>query len=213
MAAISQSSSIPNSPSLKSRLGWNGIVLVAGVILVLLLVSSMALLWFFSGQAIAGEEFCPQTFQLRSFKYRRMLWVKTIVSPTTLNVAPLPVSTAVLQHLKRLPNERWDIVQVGEGTRLDIRPPRILIQAISATTSTGSFWDSWSNQHKELAAVTWPLVQQAAVLHAYEMVPDILESALEISNSKAPSADAITTRWQPTLDEISRKTEDQPTKN
>jgi hypothetical protein len=213
MAAISQSSPIPNPPSPQSRLGWNGIVLVAGGILVLLLVSSMALLWFFSGQAITGEEFCPQTFQLRSFQYRRMLWVKTIVSPTTLNAAPLPVSTAVLQHLKRLPNERWDIVQVGEGTRLDIRPPRILIQAISATTSTGSFWDSWSNQHKELAAVTWPIVQQAAVLHAYEMVPDILESALEISNSKAPSADAITTRWQPTLDEISRKTEDQPTKD
>ncbi|MFN7874851.1 MAG: hypothetical protein ACK5PB_06005 [Pirellula sp.] len=212
MAAISQSSTV-SAPRLQTRHGWNGIVFVAGIVLVVLLVISMALLWFFNGQSIAGAEFCPQTFQLRSFQYRRMLWVKTIVSPTKLTSANLPVSTAVLQHLKRLPNERWDIVHVSEGAREDVRPPQILIQAISPSTSTGSFWDSWSSKHPDLAAVTWPLVQEAAVLQAYEIVPDILESALEISNSNAPSADAIANRWQPTLEELSRKTEGQLSKD
>ena len=209
MAVISQSSTNPNLQRPKTLSGWNGTVFIAGMVLVVLLVAGMALLWFFNGQPVTGSEFCPQTFQLRSFQYRRMLWVKTIVSPTKFTSATLPVSTAVLQHLKRLPNERWDIVHVSEGVREDVRPPQILIQAISSTTSTGSFWDRWSSKHPDLAAVTWPLVQQAAVVQAYEIVPDILESALEISNSNSPSANAIANRWQPVLDERSRTTEGQ----
>jgi hypothetical protein len=169
----------------------------------------MALLWFFNGQAVVGEEFCPQTFQLRDFSYRRMPWIKTIVSPTKLNLKPLPVSTSVLQHIKRLPDERWDIVHVTEGVKQDIRPPKILIQSLSSSISTGSFWDNWSVKHPELAAVTWPIVQQAAAMQTYEIIPDILESALEISNSVSPTPDALTNRWQSTLDEISRKPMDQ----
>lgn len=205
MAAISQSSTVSSIPRIQSRSGWNGIVIATGVVLALLLISSMALLWFFNGQPVTGEEFCPQTFQLRDFYYKRMPWIKTIVSPTNLNLKPLPVSTSVLQHVKRLPDERWDIVHVSEGVQQDIRPPKILIQAISSSTSTGAFWDSWSTKHPDLAAVTWPIVQQAAVSQTYELIPDILESALEISNSSSPTPDAITNRWQTTLDEISRK--------
>lgn len=205
MAAISQSSTRPSTPQIQVRSSWNGIFMGIGAVLVLLLVSSMALLWFFNGQPVAGEEFCPQTFQIRDFHYRRMPWIKMIVSPTKLNLKALPVSTSVLQHIKRLPQERWDIVHVSEGVMQDIRPPKILIQAISSSTSTGSFWDSWSDEHPDLAAVTWPIIQQAAVSQSYEIIPDILESALEISNSKSPTPDAITNRWQSTLDEISRK--------
>ena len=209
MAAISQSPTLSSTPRIQSRSSWNGIVIGVGIVLALLIVSSMALLWFFNGQPVTGEEFCPQTFQLRDFHYRRMPWIKTIVSPTNLTPKSLPISTSVLQHIKRLPNERWDIVYVSEGVQQDIRAPKILIQAISSSTSTGSFWDSWSNKHPDLAEVTWPIVQQAAVLQTYEIIPDILESALEISNSGSPTPSAISNRWQSTLDEISRKPREQ----
>ncbi|MCU0710963.1 MAG: hypothetical protein MUC43_02810 [Pirellula sp.] len=204
MAAISQSPSTAKVPRSQSPPSWNGIVIGIGVVLVSILVGGMALLWFFNGQAVAGEEFCPQTFQLRDFYYRRLPWVKTIVTPTRLNLKPLPVSTSVLQHIKRLPDERWDVAMVNEGVQQDIRAPRILIQALSPSTTSGSFWDSWSNKHPELAAVTWPIVQQAAVLQAYEIVPDILESALDTSYSNAPTPDAITNRWKSTLEDLSR---------
>lgn len=205
MAAISQSSTLQGSPNIQSRSNWNSIVIGIGIVLAVLLVSCMSLLWFFNGQAVSGEEFCPQTFQLRDFQYRRMPWIKTIVSPTKLNLKSLPISTSVLQHIKRLPNERWDVVHVSEGVQQDIRPPKILIQAISASTTTGSFWDNWSTKHPDLAAVTWPIVQQAAASQSYEIIPNILESALEISHSEVPSPDSITNRWQATLDEISRQ--------
>lgn len=205
MTTVSPSPSPSRATRSQAGLNWNGIVILIGVVLCLLLVGSMALLWFFNGQAVAGEEFCPQTFQVRDFRYRRLPWVKSVVSPTKLSLKTLPVSTAVLQHIKRLPDERWDIVAVGEGVQMDVRSPKILIQSLSPNTASGAFWDSWSIEHADLAAVTWPLVQQAAVLQAYEIVPDILESALELSKSSSRDPAAMMKRWEPTLDDLKPK--------
>lgn len=201
------SPSMPPSPAARSQTGpnWNGIVILIGIALSLIVVATIALLWFFNGQAVAGEEFCPQTFQVRDFYYRRLPWVKSVVSPTKLSLRSSPVSTAVLRHIQRLPDERWDIVEVSEGFQVEARSPKILIQSLSPSTSSGAFWDSWSIQHTDLAAVTWPIVQQAAVLQAYEIVPDILESALELSKSSSRDPAELTKRWQPTLDGLKSK--------
>ena len=193
-------STSPTATRNQPKFSLNRIVIGVGGAILVLLFCGLGILWYLNGQAIAGEEFCPQTFQLRDFHYRRLPGLRTIVTPTTLTLKSTPVSTPVLQYIKRLPGERWDIVHVSEGVKKDIRAAQILIQALSATTPTGSFWDDWSKLHPELAAVTWPIVQRAAVQGEYEIIPSILESALEVSTSSPANPDSFANRWNPVLD-------------
>jgi hypothetical protein len=171
---------------------WNSIVILVGIAVGVLVISSVALLWFLSGQAVYGEEFCPQTFQYRTFYYRRIPRINKVVSATILSPQSLPVSSTVLQYVQRLPGERWDVVTVTEGLRSEVRSPKILIEILSSTTSNGSFWDSWSKDHPELARLTWPLVQRAALVDSYDLIPTILEQSLEISQESERSIDAET---------------------
>lgn len=202
MSHASQLPSKPNATQPTPQTNWNSIVILVGIAIGVVVVSSIALLWFLSGQAVYGEEFCPQTFQYRSFYYRRVPRINKIVSATTLSPQTLPVSSAVLQHVQRLPGERWDVVTVSEGFRSENRSPKILIDILSSTTSSGSFWDTWSKDHPNIAKLTWPLVQRAALANSYELIPTILEQSLEISQESEPSinAKAFADSWSERLD-------------
>ncbi|XZE21266.1 hypothetical protein SH449x_001165 [Pirellulaceae bacterium SH449] len=202
MSHASQLSSKPIITQPVPQTNWNSVVILVGVGIGVVIITSVTLLWFLSGQAVSGEEFCPQTFQYRTFYYRRVPRINKIVSATILSPQSLPVSSAVLQHVQRLPGERWDVVTVTEGFRSEVRSPKILIDALTCTTSSGTFWDAWSKEHPELAKLTWPLVQRAALADSYDLIPTILEQALEISQESEPSINAksFADRWSDKLD-------------
>ncbi|MFY8201035.1 MAG: hypothetical protein ACOVLE_10215, partial [Pirellula staleyi] len=40
-----------------------------------------------------------------------------------------------------------------------------------------SYWDDWSFRNPNLAAVLWPIVQQAAMLELYLCVPELMRTA------------------------------------
>lgn len=203
MSHASQLPSKPNATQPVPQTNWNSVVILVGIAIVVVVITTATLLWFLSGQAVSGEEFCPQTFQYRTFYYRRVPRVNKVVSATILSPQTLPVSSSVLQHVQRLPGERWDVVTVTEGFRSEVRSPKILIDILSSTTSGGSFWDAWSKEHPDLAKLTWPLVQRAAMANAYELIPTMLEQALELSQQSVPStnAESFIDRWSDKLDQ------------
>jgi hypothetical protein len=142
-------------------------------------------LYLLVGTQISGTEFSPQTFQVRSFSYRRIPGTKIRLSATVLGPASSPVTKPVLQHLTAsTASPRWDILQVSEGAASEQRPPSILQTLLEARgVGADRHWDEWSTAHPDLAKVLWPIVQQQAIDSHYAIIPELCEIAM---NSDSP---------------------------
>ncbi len=140
-----------------------------------------ACVYLFVGTQITGKEFSPQTFQVRTFTYRRLPGTSIRLSPTNLTTASSLVDKPVLQHLTApTSNPRWDIIHVSEGAAFEERPPAILLKLLEARgANSDRHWNDWSAAHPELAKVFWPIVQEQALEMRYAIVPDLCEIAMD----------------------------------
>lgn len=154
-------------------------------------------LYLFIGTQITGKEFSPQTFQVRTFTYRRLPGTSVRLSPTKLTTASALVDKPVLQHLTApTSNPRWDIIEVSEGAAFEERPPAILYNLLEARgPNSDRHWNEWSASHPELAKVFWPIIQKQAIEERYAIIPELCEIAMD-----SESPESLQTRCTEAID-------------
>jgi hypothetical protein len=148
--------------------------------------------------AVHGTEFCPQTFERRSYSYYEIPLVRwqitgekhedltgaTEKTITSNNLLPAPPG----------PKKDWHVLMGSRGTRLR-RPgdAGILMQYLDATEGDSGMhrWDNWTehDKTKDLANVLWPAVQQLALRERYIFVPDLFDLAKNYDDPKALQAE------------------------
>jgi len=155
--------------------GWS----VLGVLALTLLVF-IATVTF---GAVHGTEFCPQTFERRSYSYYELPIVRIQVTGERHDDLTGETETCVTTNKFVTPpasgKQDWHVLVGSRGTRLR-RPgdAGILVQYLDATESDNSHrWVQWSNKNKQLAKLLWPAVQQLAVHELYVYVPDLFDLA------------------------------------
>jgi len=151
------------------------IMTTLGVLVILFLVLPS----FYSSTFIVGEEFCPQLFQTREFRYQRFPGTSIRISQTALSIGRSPCSKPVLTNLAIGPTT-WQVAKVQHGLSSQSLGPQILIDQLRSTNADGAnFWDAWSFKNPQKASVLWPVVQGAALQELYFCVPDLLRAATE----------------------------------
>jgi hypothetical protein len=142
----------------------------------LILVLVIVLIYFAASLTISGEEFSPQLFQNRAFRYWRIPGTTVRLSSTTLGTPASLSSKQILNHLKTGPAV-WQVTQVTRSTT-EKREPQILVDALVQRDADGNNrWDSWSFRNPKRAAILWPVVQELASAGIYHPVPDLLRVA------------------------------------
>ncbi len=139
--------------------------------------------------AVHGTEFCPQTFERRSYSYYEIplihlqmtgerhddLTGKTEKCITSNKFIPPPTTA----------RKDWHVLVGSRGSRQ--RQPGdagILLQYLDAEESSDVYrWLRWSEEHAELAKVLWPAVQRLAVWDVYLFMPDLFELAKSATDS------------------------------
>ena len=125
---------------------------------------------------VEGEEFSPQTFQRRRFRYVEIPLLGIQVWP----IDRQDITNELEQHLRLLPGvvssptkKQWDLVRVKRsGQDWDEGDGLILCMYLDARDAKDQLhWYTWSLQHSELAAVLWPVVGQLAQNQMYALVP------------------------------------------
>ncbi|MBW8883472.1 MAG: hypothetical protein JF612_01570 [Planctomycetia bacterium] len=133
--------------------------------------------------AVHGTEFCPQTFERRSYSYYELPLVhlqmtgerhEDLTGDTEKHVTSNKYITQAGSGKKD-----WHVLIGSRGTRLR-RPgdAGILLQYLDAEESNNVYrWVRWSEQNNNLAKVLWPAVQRVALHDMYIFVPDLFELA------------------------------------
>jgi hypothetical protein len=167
--------------------GWS-ILGVLGATLLVFLATVM-----FGG--VHGTEFCPQTFERRSYSFYELpilhiqmtgernddLTGDTEKCITTNKFIPTPTS----------PKKDWHVLVGSRGTRLR-RPgdAGILLQYLDAEESSNVYrWVAWSDKNNELAKVLWPAVQRLAIREMYVFLPEVFDLAKTATDPKKFQAD------------------------
>ncbi len=173
---MSSASTASSSSSTSRRwipiLGWTFIGLL-GVTLGVFVLTVM-----FGG--VHGLEFCPQTFERRSYSFYELPVLRIQVTgernedltgPTEQYVQSQKYFTAGTGK------KDWHVLVGSQGTRLR-RPgdAGILMQYLDAAQNGDSRrWVEWSEKNEELATILWPAVQQLALSDAYVFIPDLFD--------------------------------------
>lgn len=173
-------------------------LLVPGSI-VLILVASMMF-----GQ-VSGNEFCPQDFAYRSFRFNQIPFIQIQITPVYRNDKTNDLVTYLTTNKLLPPTSekiRWDLT---EGTRgmfdMATSGAEILQRYLSANDSQSShYWKQWSMRHPEEAKVLWPAVAKLARTRQYPLVPEAFEAA-RVATSEKDLANLLAVRIAPQLHE------------
>ncbi len=132
----------------------------------------------------SGNEFCPQTFEVRHFNYKTALvrWDSYGMDRAPAVQIPGP---AITDHLitansnAQLNRKRWDLVEGNTQWSAKQGAAKILVDLLNLSHS-GSSWDlqTWSQTHNALAAELWPRVQTLAIHNLYFSIPELVDLAL-----------------------------------
>src|SRR5258705_13252513 len=161
-------------------LGWSLLGLLGATLLVFIVTVTFG--------AVHGTEFCPQTFERRSYSYYELPIVRIQVAGERHEDLTGDTEKSVTTQKYISPpasgKQDWHVLVGSRGTRLR-RPgdAGILLQYLDATDSDNYHrWLEWSNDHKPLAQVFWPAVQQLAIHELYVYVPDLFDLAKTIDD-------------------------------
>lgn len=129
---------------------------------------------------VHGEEFCPQTFERRTYSYYELPIVRIQITGERHKTKTGLTETFVTSEKYITPGsgkKDWHVLVGSQGTRLR-RPgdAGILMKYLDSEESGDRRrWVHWSENHGELAKILWPAVQQLAVSEAYVSVPDLFD--------------------------------------
>jgi hypothetical protein len=130
--------------------------------------------------AVHGVEFCPQTFERRSYSYYELPLVRLQVTGERHEDLTGPTEQFVTSKnyvASSSAKRDWHVLVGSQGTRLR-RPgdAGILIQYLDAAESGDRRrWVSWSEKYQGFAKTLWPAVQQLAQAEAYIFMPDLFD--------------------------------------
>lgn len=159
--------------------GWTVLGLLAAALLVF-----MATITF---GAVHGVEFCPQTFERRSYSYYEIPLIHWQVTGELHEdvTGGTELSVTSKNYIKPPSGEPdWHVLVGSLGTRgRRAGDAGILMHYLDATEVGSSLrWENWTEMHAEQAKVLWPAVQQLAIAERYVYVPDVFELAKSISD-------------------------------
>jgi hypothetical protein len=129
---------------------------------------------------VHGVEFCPQTFERRSYSYYELPIVRVQVTGERHEDLTSATEKYVTSEKYITPGsgkKDWHVLVGSQGTRLR-RPgdAGILMKYLDAAESGDRRrWVHWSENHAELAKILWPAAQQLALSEAYVFVPDLFD--------------------------------------
>jgi hypothetical protein len=159
--------------------GWS-VLGVLGAILLLFLAT-------ITFGAVHGTEFCPQTFERRSYSYYELPLVHIqmtgerhddLTGDTEKHVTSNKYVTPVVGI------KDWHVLVGSRGTRKR-RPgdAGILMQYLDAEDSSNVYrWIRWSEENDNLAKVLWPAVQRVALHDMYIFMPDLFDLAKSVND-------------------------------
>jgi hypothetical protein len=129
---------------------------------------------------VYGVEFCPQTFERRSYSYYELPILRVQVTGerhVDMTGDTEKFVTSEKYVTTGSGKKEWHVLVGSQGTRLR-RPgdAGILVKYLDAEESGDRRrWVHWSENHNELAKILWPAVQQLALSEAYVFVPDLFD--------------------------------------
>lgn len=134
---------------------------------------------------VHGEEFAPDTFQRRSYRYYELPLIRLKITPVKRTVHRSSLEEMLVNKSyvpKKEPPDRWDLVVAYRG----VSPWRqgdaqLLCDYLDAEDSAGNFgsyWEKWTKDHPELAKVLWSEVAQLARRDLYALIPPVFERAV-----------------------------------
>ena len=157
------------------------ILVIIALLAVLAYMLYGSITWF---GLINGEEFSPDSFSRRTFRYREIPLIGLPVTPITRKKDTRPIE----QHLanqnlvgQKVDEPRWDLVVATRGLGLQqIRQgdAKILCEYLDTVDDeSGTVWLKWTKDNKELAKVFWPAIDRLAQQGLYVFVPDLFHLA------------------------------------
>jgi hypothetical protein len=130
--------------------------------------------------AVHGTEFCPQSFERRSYSYFELPVVRIqITGERHEDLTGDTEKTVTSKSYVTPPGAKkdWHVLVGSRGTRL--RKPGdagILVQYLDATDVGANLrWENWTEEHDKLAKILWPAVQKLALHELYVYVPDVFD--------------------------------------
>ena len=144
---------------------WSSLVVYLMVLLSIVfggLLSTLIFGW------VNGEEFSPQTFQVRGFEYLQVPLLRVQVLGVE-RTAPRAANANLGQWIPAdAAPPRWDLVRGVSGHQPGpAGDAAILLAYIDSSQGGSAPWDAWNRAHPKLAAEFWPLVAQVARENAY----------------------------------------------
>lgn len=155
----------------------------------IIIASLGGLLLLYNVSYYSGTEFCPDTFAMRTFSYRKVPITGWVISGIRYNDQENFVGETLIadKWIRTTPEKRWDLVSerasfTRSGTNDDC-DARFLTDILArydydkVTTSTKSRWLTWSDKHDGCAKVLWPMIAKLARMEMYLAIPDLMEFA------------------------------------
>jgi hypothetical protein len=180
---------MPSSARTTARRWPRWLVICAWSLMGLLASSLMVLIATLTFGGVHGTEFCPQTFDRRSYSYYELPIVR--IQVTGERHEDLTGATEVFLTSKKYitpaasGRQDWHVLVGSRGSKL--RQPGdagLLITYLDAMDSKDEHrWARWSEDHADLAKVFWPAVQELALHDKYIFVPDLFDLAKSISEA------------------------------
>src|SRR4051794_30300252 len=137
---------------------------------------------------VHGTEFCPQTFERRSYSYYELPLLHLQMTGERHEDLTGSTEKCVTSNKFVAPingKKDWHVLVGSRGTR-QRRPgdAGILLQYLDAEESHNVYrWVRWSEQHTELAKILWPAVQRLALRDMYVFMPDLFDMAKQMDDA------------------------------
>jgi hypothetical protein len=168
-------------------------VISAAVLGALLLA---AVMWIGIFGSVRGEEFSPDTFKRRTFKYQEIpllgwrigsVWHEDVSGPLEKRLQTERDLVPASPHAP----PRWDLIAMVHGAESYDGDAEILRRYLTAGDESSPFWLEWTQKHADLAKVFWPIVAAAARSGRYVRLPELFEAAerLTIAADAKPTVD------------------------
>ena len=131
--------------------------------------------------SVHGIEFCPQTFERRSYSFYELpllgIQVSAIHHEDESGATESCVTTNKYVAAATGGKQDWHVVVGSRGTKMLRKgDAAILVQYLDAQDSTNYHrWVKWSEENPKLAKALWPAVQRLAKDELYVFIPDLFD--------------------------------------
>jgi len=163
----------------------------------LVLVISVPFLaaWLLIASVVDGEEFSPDTFETRRFRYYRIPVIGAPLTNREIEDSSSVLAQALLGDGYIQPpatkTNRWDLIrenwQHGISSDLDA----VILDTYLKISSDGhdSYWSGWNEKYPHRAPEFWQVIAGLARANQYVLMPDLFRLAMAFPEAKAGDED------------------------